>query len=777
MSVDDKYDGSVVEYPMREWHVPMPLVGGFKCNPVTWSMGFFVTWGIAIWCMIDPEGSYTALTTAKAGVTTHFTWFYIVTTAINIFALLYIYIVYGKQKLGKPDDVPEFSASSYFAMIFSAGMGIGLFFYGVSEPLYDLSDSRYDTGFYSVAQINQNAMTLTLFNWGLGAWANYVLVGLTLGIAVYRWDLPLTMRTCVHPIFGDYTWGFWGDAIDAFSIIVVIAGICTSLGLGAIQMTTGLGRLTSLDVSDDDSAATIQVIVIWVVCLVATISVVSGLNVGIKILSTLALLLGCILWFLVAFLDDTAYILNVLVQSIGWYFQKAIFEINFTTDAWGQLTRGNGRGLDGDDYAGLGAYAAWMNDWTIFYWAWWTAWAAFVGPFIARISKGRTIREVLHFTFGGPLFYTFFWFSGFGGAGIRAYRGAQELQVLGELLFNDSEHYYVYSQNSSSTKISGHCYVPPSESYVITLPDNSTFEYTNDRPYISPLCTTIDSNNPWWNVMMMYDDYGYFMGWIAIVAIAIYFVTSADSGALVVDNMASNGKDEGFRMQRILWALTSGALATALILAGQSDALSALQALSIVCGLPFTCYLCSVLIGLFRFVGMEADPEKYKHYNDWTLPFAGGMFNYFEKILSLGGLFSHPGRAFMTVPDLRTHWETLRALVCPPWSVFMIMLKLNPGAKNLPVNITISVLVGGLFAGWIALFISSVAQESLTAFAWLCFFVQAFILAGIRFHVRGMYNIGGNILEDVGAGIVAYYQLLAQVLIQLDEDAIAPTDI
>ncbi|GBG27519.1 Hypothetical Protein FCC1311_037422 [Hondaea fermentalgiana] len=756
-------DDGKVTHPMRAIHVPVPFTKGIYCNPVTSILGIVVLWGLSIWCMVDPDSSYEYLTQAQAGTTTYFTWFYIVTTPIMFFFMAYVYVIYGNQKLGNPEDKPDFNAASYFAMIFSAGVAVGLFFYGVSEPLYHLSGNRFDTGFHSVAEYDIHAINLTLYHWGFGAWTGYVLIGVTAGIAAYREKLPLTMRSCFYPVLGRYTWGFWGDVLDAFSIVVVVSGVCTSLGLGAIQLIDGIGRLTDMDLEEGSTAqSNARIICIWIVTAMATASVVSGLDVGIKILSNIAIMLGFILWFLVLFLDDTKYLLNIAVESIGWYFQNNLVQVAFATDAFAQLTRGNGRGIDGDQYEGLGASASWMNSWTIFYWAWWTAWASFVGLFIARISKGRTIRDVIHFTLAGPLVYAFLWFSVFGGAGIRAYRRALEVIQLGTFQ-GDADMYLV---EGSSV-----CYNPPTEPITVTFLDktgaNATWEYENDYPTITPVCTTI-GNASWWNVLLQYGVFGHFLGWVAVFAIAIYFVTSADSGSLVVDHLASNGHDEpGFWIQRVFWACTEGAVATALLIAGQSDALTALQSVMIVAGLPFSVLLCTCMICLYRFLVQFDNPELYNSYNEFQLHFGGGIFNYFDILLSCGGLFTNSGRDFITVPDARVHLETLRAFLLPGWSTYIIASRISPESRF--INVLSAVMVNLLFVGWILLFLSMVAIPDIKAFGWLCFLCMGFALGALRTTVRAKFNIMGNFGEDVGASLIAYYQVLAQCVIETDD--------
>mmetsp|Transcript_18055 Transcript_18055/g.35504 ORF Transcript_18055/g.35504 Transcript_18055/m.35504 type:complete len:809 (-) Transcript_18055:321-2747(-) len=755
-------------WPMREVHIPIPMTKGIFCNPVTSFFGIVVLWALVIWCVVSPSGSYDSLTTAQAGITEYFTWFYIITTPIMFFFMAFLYIVYGNEKLGEPTDKPEFSSASYFAMLFSAGVAIGLFFYGVSEPLYHLTTNRFDTGYHSVAEYNIHAINLTLYHWGFGAWTCYVSIGIVAGFAAYREKLPLTMRSCFYPVIGQYIWGFWGDIVDAFCIIVVVSGVCTSLGLGAIQLVDGINSLTDLGLEDGSiGMRNAQIICIWVVTAMATISVVSGLDVGIKILSNIALLLGLVLWFLVLFLDDTKFLLNTIVESIGWYFQWNILQVHFATDAFGQLTRGNGRGIDGDSYEGLGAVSSWMNSWTIYYWAWWTAWASFVGLFIARISKGRTIREVINFTLAGPLIYAFAWFSVFGGAGIRAYRRAEEAIQLGTFL-GDPDMFLA----PGSTE----CYNPPTEPMSVTFIDktgaNATWDFVNEFPGIAPVCMTI-SNSSWWNLLLSYYNYGHFLSWVAIFALAIYFVTSADSGSLVIDHMASNGNDEeGYYIQRIFWSVTLGAVATALLVAGQgeSDALSALQSVMIIAGLPFTVIQCTACISLWRFLMQNVYPEWYFSHKEFKMHFAAGVFNYFDLACSLGGYFKHPERTFITVPDARTHYETLRALFLPGWSTFIVLSHMNgPRNSDKFINISVGILVQVFFFGWIAFFAGMVAEPGFDAFGWLCYFFNGFILGAIRNVVRQRYRILGNYAEDTAAGLVAYYQLLAQLVIQVED--------
>jgi len=753
-------------YPMRRWEFKLPFcsepVGGtVSFNPVVSVVAMGIIWGLAGYCMADPDGSLEKLANAKAWVTEYTTSFIIGTTPLFLIFMIYLYFVFGDAKLGKKNDKPEFSAPSFFAMIFSAGVAVGLFFFGVSEPLWHLASHRFAaTQYRSQDEIATYAMNLTIFHWGLSAWIGYLIVGVAAGIARFRYDLPLTIRSTLYPLLGDYTWGWIGDMIDAFSIVTVVSGICTSLGLGAIQIIQGLEFVDALDLKNDDEVQNARIIAIVVVTLVATISVVTGLNFGIKTLSNVALILSLGLMFMIILLDKTEYLANLFVAQVGYYFQWSIFQLNFQTDAFSQLTSGQGRAIDGRS-----GWVGWMNAWTIFYWAWWRSWSSFVGTFLARISRGRTIREMVHYTMLGPVLYVFFWFVTFGGSGLRMDRRAKELEDLGELQFGDPL-YYAVTDNGIQSKF---CFNPPTEA--VTLP-NASYTYVNDQIGVGPVCK-FDTGNDiviWFQLLDQYYNFGTFLSWVSIFAIAIYFVTSSDSGSLVVDMLASNGEFDHHYSQRIFWAFTEGALAIALLIAGDQEALQALQAISIVFGLPFNILMCFMCVALYR----VCEDEKYKtNYNEFSLPVYGGMWNLFEHLPSAFGLlprFSHPDRAFMKLPDETIFIEFLRGLFLPMWSFFIVTSRLHAKPKHRAGNLAITITVAVLFLGWVALF-SSVAsdQRGMWAFGWLCYFAQASIIAGARFKCRGMYNIRGNFIEDFLASFFLYAQVLSQMVLCTDE--------
>jgi len=418
--------------------------GQFLLNPVVTLIGLSTLIGFSLYCILDDNldaagepiaGGFSAkqnLKAAQSYVTVAFTWAYIGSQDLWALFLIAVYMKFGNVKLGKDEDEPEFANSVYFMMIFCCGVAVGLFFYGVSEPLYHLHSHRYANDLHTDNEKAQYAINLTLYHWGIHGWVVYSLVAITMGFVSFKKGLNLTIRSCFYPMLGNRIYGWFGDFMDGLTIFTVVAGVCTSLGLGAIQISDGLIRLGQInplcpedvtkDCNSQDDMDVIRVTVIWAITIVATASVLSGLNRGIKGLSQLAFLMAMVLWSFVFFAGNTHYFLNLMVQSFGYYFQNVI-QLGFVTDAWSQLTAPQGGGPDGKSGA-----TAWLDWWTIFYWGWWIAWSPFVGMFLAKISKGRTIKEVFHYTLSAPFLFSLMWFCVFGGEGISQKNRATYIQ-------------------------------------------------------------------------------------------------------------------------------------------------------------------------------------------------------------------------------------------------------------------------------------------------------------------------------------------------------------
>ena len=518
---------------------------------------------------------------------------------------------------------------------------------------------------------------MTLFHWGIHGWIVYVVVGLLLAFVGYRKGLPMTVRSCFYPLIGDKIYGWMGDAVDIFSVVCTMFGVCTSLGVGVMQMNGGFKRLNpSIDYSVKN-----QIIIIWAVTACATASVVSGLKIGIRRLSEICFSLGMFIMMIGIFADNTWHALNVYVQSIGYYIQW-IIQIGFHTDAFAQL----GNAPDGKQAQ------RWMNDWTIFYWGWWIAWSPFVGMFIAKISKGRTIRQFIHGTMTAPIVYAFLWFCIFGSAGLKMERDAALANITCESILG----------GATSTK-----------SY------NGLYRLS---------CR--GKNDMWFDVMEQYGDLGRFLQVISLISIILYFVTSSDSGSLVIDCLSANGDPEPPVSQRVFWALTEGATATALLNAGGEEGLVALQSMSIASGVPYTILLCMMCVALWRAVKMEAgdlDPHGPQ--------FTTGLLD----------VLSSPNKSMVG--------KILLAVIAPWYSMGNAAYKLG-GMKN---SRWVYWLISAFpFYLWIILMTLEPVVDAISYVAWTVLFIFFAYGTSIRYSMRLKYNIYGNAAEDFFAVMLLY---------------------
>ncbi|QJW37326.1 BCCT family transporter [Cellulosimicrobium protaetiae] len=450
-----------------------------------------------------------------------FGWYYVIVVAgFVVFSLWMGLSRFGDIVLGKDEDEPLFRLPVWFAMLFATGMGIGLVYWGVAEPLsHYVSPKPGVEG--SDPALAQAAMGQSYLHWGIHAWAIYVVAGLALAYAIHRKGRPVSIRWALEPLFGDRVKGRLGDVIDVVAIIGTVFGVATSLGFGVLQIAAGLGYL---DVVEPSTA--LEIGLIAAITALATISVVSGLGKGIKWLSNGNMILAGVVLVLVLALGPTLFLLREWVQSLGYYVQN-IVRLSFDTTAF-------------QGEAGL----EWQSSWTIFYWGWWISWAPFVGVFIARISRGRTVREFVLGTLLVPTVVTTLWFSVFGGSAL--YR---ELTEPGSMLV-DGE--------------------------VDT--DTTLFQLFDGLPLGSLLSV------------------------VGILLIVVFFVTSSDSGSLVVDMLASGGNPNPPTWSRIFWAGVSGLLAIALLLAG---GLQALQTAAILIALPFSVVMIGMAVSTVRALRAE----------------------------------------------------------------------------------------------------------------------------------------------------------------------------
>ncbi|KUO52873.1 MAG: glycine/betaine ABC transporter permease [Desulfitibacter sp. BRH_c19] len=477
-----------------------------------------------IWTILMPEQAGGIFSTVNSFITDYFGWSYALgMTLFLVFCLFVAFSKFGNIKLGKDEDKPEYSTMTWFFMLFSASMGIGLVFWSIAEPMSFLGTPPW--GGAGTAAGAEQAMRYTFFHWGLHPWGVYALVGMALAYFSFRKDMPFLVSSTFAPILGEKgTRGGLGKAIDILAVFATIFGVATSLGLGAMQITTGL----SFAYGTPDTLA-VTMVVIAVITVLFTVSVVSGINKGIKYLSyvNMALAFTFIAFFL--FIGPFRYIMDTFVTTVGYYLFNLPW-MSLFVDPYNVVA--DNVGYD------------WVGGWTIFYWAWWIAWSPFVGSFIARISRGRTVRELVMGVLIAPVLLSFIWLSAFGGS-------AMNIELFGIGGIADA-----VAANVSSA-------------FFVTL---SHFPLAG--------LTTL----------------------LATLMITTFFVTSADSATLVTAMLTSGGDPEPDASLRITWGVIKGATAAVLLLAG---GLGALQTASIVAAFPFMIVLCFMMYTLYKAFSQE----------------------------------------------------------------------------------------------------------------------------------------------------------------------------
>jgi choline/glycine/proline betaine transport protein len=474
---------------------------------------------LLLYTAVLPEQAQSLFTIIQTSIIDNGSWFYVLTVAFIFFFVIFLGLSrYGDIRLGPDHATPDYSMLTWLSMLFAAGMGIGLMFFGVAEPLmHYLSPPTAETG---TVEAVQEAMKMTFFHWGLHAWAIYAIVALVLAYFSYRHNLPLTLRSALYPLIGERIYKWPGHLVDVFAVVSTVFGVATSLGLGASQVNAGFGYLFGFDVS-----VTNQIIIMCAIVGLAVISVATGLDKGIKILSETNMVLAVILLMLIFILGPTVFLLQAYLQNIGDYVADIVHN-TFNLFAYKKTE--------------------WIGGWTIFYWGWWLAWAPFVGLFIARISRGRTIREFIIGVMLIPTVFTLFWMTIFGNSAIDLVHN-QGVVELGEMVSKDSSvALFVFLENF-------------------------------------PLSTVLS--------------------FFSVLMIVIFFVTSCDSGAMVVDMLCSHGSNNTPLWQRVYWAVGIGVVAAILLLVG---GLNALQTMTIASALPFAIVLLLAIIGLIKALRVEA---------------------------------------------------------------------------------------------------------------------------------------------------------------------------
>ncbi|HEC86185.1 MAG TPA: BCCT family transporter [Thioploca sp.] len=550
--------------------------GLFKgLNPTVALFSIMVVVIFVLFGTLKPELATNTFNTLKNYIISGLNWYYIGVVAFFLFFVIWLMLSrYGNVRLGDDDEKPEFSYFSWFAMLFSAGMGIGLVFYSIAEPIYHFQSNPFIAEGLT-PEAAEVAMRLTFLHWGLHPWAIYVVVGLSLAYFAYRKKLPLTIRSALYPLIGDKIYGPIGHAVDILAVFGTVFGLATSLALGAQQMDTGLAHLfkyksyASIENAAKESyvaqqCATLAVetekpacvevatkefpkpfplsliILIAVVTVIATWSVVSGVGRGVKILSVFNLGLSILLLVFFLVWGPTSYLLNSLLQNTGDYL-AAIIPLSLWTDT----------------YKNTG----WQSGWTTFYWAWWIAWAPFVGIFIARISRGRTIREFIIGVLLVPTTLAFVWITLLGGTALH-------LELF-------------------------HTIVNEADKTVAAIGQAGIIEAVNKNMTVA-LYTTFEK--------MDVGFIGTIAAGLATILIASYFITSSDSATLVICTILSIGHEEPPVRYRVFWGVGEGAVAGVLLTLG---GLQALQTASITAALPFSFVMLVMVYGLMKALRQE----------------------------------------------------------------------------------------------------------------------------------------------------------------------------
>ena len=495
-------------------------------NPFVISVTLLFVVALVAMILIAPEKTQVLLDATKAGIFNHFSWFYVLAFSIFICFLVILSVSsLGSIKLGNDEEEPEFGVLSWLAMLFAAGMGVGLMFFGVAEPLsHYLSDITVG----APEQREQQALLHSMFHWGIHAWGVYGMIALALAYFGFRYKLPLALRSCFYPLFKERINGRLGDAIDIMALLATLFGIITTLGFGATQMGAGLEQLGWIS----ENTFTLRIVVIAVVMALAVTSAISGVGKGVKLLSEINLCLAIALLVFVLATGPTLHLLAAFSDNIGTYASN-ILQLSFKT------------------YTYEHEHTEWFTGWTILYWAWWCSWAPFVGLFIARISRGRTLREFVFGVMFIPLGFIFAWFSIFGNSGI--------------------------------------------------------FHAATD-----PALAKTAIETPAMGLFALFEHYAHPAIWssVSVIIGLIFFVTSADSGALVLANLSSKGLSSGDDAPiwlRLFWAAATGLITLGLLFSG---GFSALQSVSVAAGLPFSLVLFIYMVAMAYSLRQEGNRRK-----------------------------------------------------------------------------------------------------------------------------------------------------------------------
>jgi choline/glycine/proline betaine transport protein len=515
----------------------MVLTKGFckGINPYIVIISLAVTFAFVLYTLLLPEQSATIIDAARTLITlTASSWYVTLAGGFLVFCIWISFSRYGRIRLGDDGEKPEFSYFAWFAMVYAAGQGIGIIFWSIAEPMFHFSNGTPFSAAVGDAEAAEVAMKVTFFHWGFNAWAIYCVVGLALAFVSYRLKKPLSIRYTLYPLLGDRVDGWIGVLVDIIAVFATLFGIATSLGLGVQQINAGLNAIW-----DVPQNIAIQLLLVVVITICALISVLTGLKRGIKYLSISNMWLTLLLLAFFIIFGPTLYILNLLygvsidylvdLVSMNIFIEEPTQSIGDADASWKSM---------------------WQGWWTVFYWGWWMSWAPFVGVFIARVSRGRTIREFVLGVVGASSLLSFVWLAAYGGTALN-----------------------------------------------IDLFGNGTIAQTVSNNVAGALYATFDGMN-----LGTLGDMAAIAGTLLV---ASYFITSSDSGTLVLTTIMSEGNPHPLKRHRTFWGIMQGVVAAVLLLAGGSAALSTLQTASIIAALPFSVLMVLMCVALFKGVRQE----------------------------------------------------------------------------------------------------------------------------------------------------------------------------
>lgn len=527
----------------NKWGLDMRAESGLLkgLNPKVTLTSIVTVVAFVLFCAFTGEQAAKTFESTSTFILDNFKWYYLALVSAVLCLLLYLTASkYGDLKLGADGDEPEFSFASWIAMLFSAGMGIGLIFWSVAEPMLHYADNPFSAGLTDEAATA--AMRITLFHWGLHPWAIFTLIGLSLAYFSYRKGLPLALRSILYPLIGERIYGWIGHAVDILGVAITAFGVSQSLGLGVAQINTGLHQVFGLPIS-----VMLQLSIILVVTLIASVSLLAGLSRGMKRISTLNMYMSFVLMLVVLAIGPTRYILNLMFESTGDYLQN-LPGLSLWMDTQHD--------------------SQWQNWWTAFYWPWWMTWGPFVGLFIARISRGRTIRELVVGALFVPTLVTILWMSVFGGAALK------HEQV-------DRQH--AQQVVASAEAGLGQASFEGGTVLLATKKETTAAMFTLLGQLDGPLV-------------------GAALSVLVCLLLAVHFVTTADAGTQVLCTLNALGSTNPPNWIRLLWCMFEGAIAGGLLLAG---GLKAIQMASIAVGLPIAILMTVMSYTLIRTLRQE----------------------------------------------------------------------------------------------------------------------------------------------------------------------------